>query len=623
MNKGKICNLKPILIISILAISIWLSFKDGNLNINASVDGDDWLNWAKVAWRYYQPGKAVYPDTGLHYAHKDWHYFTDWDLGNYILAIIDADRLGIITEPTWTADYRIEKILQFLETRELWDNPSYQVPYLVYDAWTRLPGYKTAPDISKEPTNPSDVGRLLIALNELKHYKPGLSDRINAIVGRNNIGLIAANNTGWGSGFYRYYIAQGYKAFGFDTQPVRDSLKEMEKLAAGGFVSIYNNQSLPITHVTSEPILHGIFDLHLDSIFQDYAYRAYLVQEERFRTLGKYTAFTEGAYDNYNNIGTYYLYEWIVAGSADRLWIVEKQGGGQLNIPPVVYAKAAFGFHAVYATPYTKQLVNWLLSFPIQTDYGFLEGVQEDGRILSGVVTDKTNGMIINAARYALKVSLRDLPRPFVSGSGKINETFVIIPISDPHGPCGSAHTMDTMGGVLIATMLGTHAWNKGMVKVAMDTYSYISTYNFTTAKVTMVDTTSNLIVIGGPGVNQVSYYYNELRDASGAKVLPVLFLRDQGGDYLYVQISGSIYRIEKDAQGRVTADYAVIQIYNDDGRYALLAYGLGGEGTKAASIVLSEFEQWNLMGRAVIVKYFDSNGDGYLDTINIVETVF
>jgi len=620
MSEGRTRKLlfKSILIISILAISSWLPFK--NLSVNASAG--DWLDWAKIAWRYYQPGKAVYSDTGLHYAHKDWHYFTDWDLGNYILAIIDADRLGIITEPTWTADYRIEKILQFLENRELWDNPSYQVPYLVYDAQTGLPGYKTAPDISKEPTNPSDVGRLLIALNELKYYKPGLSGRIDSIVARNNINLIAANSTGWGSGFYRYYISQGYKAFGFDTQPVRDSLKEMEKLAAGNFVSIYNNQSLPVTHVTSEPILHGIFDLHLNSIFQEYAYRAHLVQEERFRRTGKYTAFTEGAYDNYGNIGTYYLYEWIVAGSADRLWIVEKQGGGPLSIPPVVYTKAALGLHAVYATQYTRGLVNWLLSFPIQTDYGFLEGVQEDGRVLSGVVTDKTNGMIINAARYALRVSLRDFPRPFVSGDGRINDTFVIIPISEGHGPSGAAHTMDTMGGVLIATKLGLCSWSGGMVKVAMDTYSYISTYNFQTARVTMVDTTSNMIVIGSPGVDQIAYYYNELRDGSGTRVLPVLFLRDAGGDYLYVQSSKNKYRIERDAQGRITADYAVILLYKDGGRHVLLVYGLGGEGTKAAAQAVSNFDQWGLMGSAVIIKYYDSDGDGYLDSTAKVETI-
>jgi hypothetical protein len=119
-----------------------------------------------------------------------------------------------------------------------------------------------------------------------------------------------------------------------------------------------------------------------------------------------------------------------------------------------------------------------------------------------------------------------------------------------------------------------------------------------------------------------VTYYYNELRNASGARVLPVLFLRDAQGDYLYVQSSGHAYRVEYDNLGRVSADYGVIQIYPDEGRYVLLVYGLGGEGTKAAAKVVSEYDQWNLTGRAAVVKYYDSDANGYLDTITIVERV-
>jgi hypothetical protein len=217
--------------------------------------------------------------------------------------------------------------------------------------------------------------------------------------------------------------------------------------------------------------------------------------------------------------------------------------------------------------------------------------------------------------------TLSDFPAPFVNATGYIDKTFIIIPISDPHGPCGAAHTMDTMGGILIAARLGLDAVG-GRVQTAMDSYSYISTYNYGTAKVTMTDTANHLVVLASPGVDQVTYYYNELRNASGARVLPVLFLRDAQGDYLYVQSSGHAYRVEYDNLGRVSADYGVIQIYPDEGRYVLLVYGLGGEGTKAAAKVVSEYDQWNLTGRAVVVKYYDSDANGYLDTITIVERV-
>jgi len=214
---------------------------------------------------------------------------------------------------------------------------------------------------------------------------------------------------------------------------------------------------------------------------------------------------------------------------------------------------------------------------------------------------------------YTSTFTLKTFPTPFSLAD---YNTFIIVPISDPHGPCGAAHTMDTMGGVLIANRLGLEG---AVVETAMDSYSYISTYDFDTAEVTMTDTTSNLIVLASPGVNQVAYYYNELT-VDGTRVLPVLFLRDVS-DYLYVQSSGNEYRIEYDGV-TVTAEYGVIQIYKDGDRYVLLVYGLGGESSMATAKVLAEYDLWSLTGTAAIVKYYDSDADGYLDTITIAETV-
>ena len=112
------------------------------------------------------------------------------------------------------------------------------------------------------------------------------------------------------------------------------------------------------------------------------------------------------------------------------------------------------------------------------------------------------------------------------------------------------------------------------------------------------------------------------MRGLDGVKALPVNYVRDVSGDYLYVQSSGHEYRIETDGTGSIIADYGVIQIYREQSRHILLIYGLGGEGTRAAANVLAEFSSWNLAGIAVIVKYYDSDGDGFLDTTSIVEDV-
>ena len=83
-------------------------------------DRAHWLGLANNAWRYFQPGVGVDSKTGLHSSAWGWPYFTDWDLGVYIQAVVDANRLGIFgNDGTWGANARFDKILTFLETREL------------------------------------------------------------------------------------------------------------------------------------------------------------------------------------------------------------------------------------------------------------------------------------------------------------------------------------------------------------------------------------------------------------------------------------------------------------------------------------------------------------------------
>jgi hypothetical protein len=221
--------------------------------------------------------------------------------------------------------------------------------------------------------------------------------------------------------------------------------------------------------------------------------------------------------------------------------------------------------------------------------------------------------------------TLADYPAPFISTDGTTPTTYIILPSSSPHGPCGSAHTMDTMGSVSIAYRLGVERAARGglgTLETALDCYSSVSTYDSGTAKATMTDTVDHLICIGGPGINQITYYYNEMKDDGGAPVLPVTCRKDASGDYLHVQSSGNRYRLKTDSQGRVTTDYSVIQLYRDGSRHVLLIYGLGGEGTRAAAELLADFSSWHLTGVAAIVKYQDSNGDGYLDTTTVQEEV-
>ena len=223
---------------------------------------------------------------------------------------------------------------------------------------------------------------------------------------------------------------------------------------------------------------------------------------------------------------------------------------------------------------------------------------------------------------YGNALPLESLPNPYVSADRLMNCSAVVASSSPGgHGPCGAAHTMDVMGGIMVAAQFGLKTDN-GTLEATMD--DTISWYNFTSAQVTLNDLISNLVVVGGPGVNQVTWYYNNLRYPNGTKMLPAYFDKFVNGtDYIYVVSTAHSYSIRLDAQGRVKDDYGLILTLDDHGRHVLILAGLGGSGTWASCKIVSSYESWNLHGGGAIVRYSDTNSDGFLDTLSIVEFVF
>jgi len=396
---------KPSSVAGILVLLMLLSTTLTHMSLATSIgyhqseetDLSEWIKWARDAWSYYDPGTGVDPNTGILRASYHWAFLTDWDLGGYIIAIIKAELMGILPKDgEWGADDRIEKVLRFLETRPI---SPYGIPYHIYRSTDGQPSGKAV-------TNVSDSGRLLIALAMLKKYRPDLAERIDAIVRRNNYELLANRTDAWRTtaGFYKYYVAQGFKLFGLDRSwPVQMALKEFNNIVNGPHIDVYG-VSLPKTEVTSEPLLHMIFELDVDDKYLDYVKRVYEAQERRYRNTGKYTAWSEG---NTGLQDVTYVYQWIVTPGGETWKITPKY------VTPIIFTKAAFGFHALYNTDYTRQLVDYLVSKNEERKNtlpyllflprkGFIEGVDENGRIVADLV-DKTQVIIIEAAYYALK----------------------------------------------------------------------------------------------------------------------------------------------------------------------------------------------------------------------------
>lgn len=348
-----------------------------------------WTTVADNAWQYFQPGVGI-SEIGIPKASLDNPYVTDWDIGVYIQAIIDVQRIGILPQNgTWGAEDRIDKILTFIETREL--NPE-NLPYWWYTSDTgAAEGGKF--DIT-------DSGRLLFALSNLKTYDPSLTDRIDSMVKvrmdysseLNTVAEMSANND-----VYSYIIASGFAAFWPNLSYVPNAI--LNNLISSPQVETYGVQ-LPIALILCDPVLTVVLDLEQpDQRMVDLSQQVYLAHEARYNATNQFVAFGEGM-SSYGN----FIYGWVAADDG-RTWVVHDTSGNDFPlVTSVVFSKVAFGFLSLYDTSFTQSMVAYIESKSPEPVYGYCDGIDNSDPISSRLIsefTTNTNGLIISAARYA------------------------------------------------------------------------------------------------------------------------------------------------------------------------------------------------------------------------------
>lgn len=551
-----------------------------------------WLSRANKAWRYFQAGAAVDSVTGLCGAGIGWPYFTDWDLATYLFTIMDAERLGVISNAgPWGADDRINKVVNWLKTRELTaDN----LPYLWYDSRTG------APALDLSPTNAADHGDFLVALHRLKEYKPELAETIDSIVKtRENTAILASYVSA--QKIYDYYVAHGFSFFGFDSDPhVANALSVLKTMMSGSKVDVYGVQ-LPAADITCEPLLLCMFNLDPDPVLAGLAWSVYLAHQRRYAIAGKFTAFSEGntALPNWPS----YVYEWVVTGKGTA-WEIEPTA-----ITPIMYLKVAVGFEALYNTSYSQAMVSYLSGGVPDSPFGYYDGLDENGRLVSTII-DRTNGFVISAARYVIDAlsapKLNDFPAPFINASKSLGVTYGVGD-TKPHGPYGwCALTWDNLGAIGVTGKLGQLS-TSGSAQALLD--SWVATYNGTNGSVAELwgdAENNNFILVGGPAVNMLTYDF----ERSGG--IPFYLIMQNG-----IPILHSVLTDENYTFGWGQWDYALIACFQYRGKYFLSVWGLTAYGTLAGCQLLQNFDTvyaGMLTGRAIIIKWTNLNGDGNVD---------
>jgi hypothetical protein len=358
-----------------------------------------WKQIAAYSWNYFKPGTGVDSQTGLPASGDSVSYFTDWDLGVYLQAVIDANKTGLIgNEGAWGSSARIDKVVSFLENRDL-NSAGY--PYWFYQNDGKV--YHEQSDKTTDAINIADTGRLFVALTNLKAFNATLTNRIDSFVNNINhnrsryVDVVPAikSESLTSTNIYAYYVLTGFASFWPD-QLSDVQQRIVRNIMAKPTINTPENISLPSIRLTEDPILCSIFELNNNpSQLTSLARQAYLAHEAYYNaTNGKYRAFGEG-----NTFSDEWAYEWIVYDN--RTWYVTNVEGPS-NMTPIIYTKVAFSFLALYNTTYARNMVMYIEDKMLNPTDGYSNGVDESGTLLGGTGLH-TNGLILSAARYAIQ----------------------------------------------------------------------------------------------------------------------------------------------------------------------------------------------------------------------------
>ena len=212
----------------------------------------------------------------------------------------------------------------------------------------------------------------------------------------------------------------------------------LNNIVSAPTVSTYNVM-LPISKLNWEILHLSIFNLPSNVKLNGLAKQVYLAHEARYNATDKFVAFSEGntGLDNPD-----YIYEWVVMEDGST-WAIDN-GMYKIGLTPIIYFKSAVGMLAIYNTSFTKNMASYVESRLPTPTFGYADGIDENGRV-DRTYIDKTNGMIIQAALYAIN----NLPSPSSTPSPSPVPSVPSTPTSTPvpGGPSSTPTSTPVPGG--------------------------------------------------------------------------------------------------------------------------------------------------------------------------------
>lgn len=364
------------------------------------------LIWAKIAWKYFENNTIA--ETGMVNSVDQYQASTLWDTSSYLMAAIAAQRLGIIQQAEF--DQRVSKLLSSLAALPLFEgklpNKSYNTTSL------KMVDYNNNQTEKGIGWSAIDIGRVLVPFNILTWHYPQHTAAVNAVLEKWNTKPLIVDGVLQGATVtdngktvhvqegrlgYEEYAAKSFTLMGLD---VSNALRYTDFLH---FVDIYGTsiatdsrdplQFQAHNYVVSEPYILDGLEFGWDHLSKELAWRVYQAQVARFKETGILTAVSEDNIDQ----APYFVYNTVYTDGKPWSTITEK--GEDASRFKSLSTKAAFGWHVLYETDYTKKLMEKMATLADPAK-GWYSGLYEVTGKPNKAITANTNGIILEALAY-------------------------------------------------------------------------------------------------------------------------------------------------------------------------------------------------------------------------------
>lgn len=365
------------------------------------------LEHARIAWGYFQ--NNVNDTTGLANSVHDYPSTTMWETGSYLVAILSAERLGLIDARE--AQDRIDRVIDSLSKLRLFQDT---LPNKAYNTQTlQLVDYANKPSELGLGWSALDVARIVGTLGLVERNHPALAPAVEALlagwhldrmvqggelIGSNvSDGEVRENQEGRVG--YEQYAAKAMMLFGFDVQRAYE-------VQANLMVQQVDGQPIPVddrlhraatpAFVVSEPYLFDGLEFGFDDRSHRFATAIYRAQEARYEETGLLTAVTE----SHLSEAPYFAYSTVWGGGAP--WAVMTFQGERIDSRRTMATKAAFGWDALFGTDYSAELVAAVEEFA-DPERGWPEGIYEETGAVNGSTTANTNAVVLASLAFKAK----------------------------------------------------------------------------------------------------------------------------------------------------------------------------------------------------------------------------